>query len=89
MALGTVLILLAGGGLYSLMRRKKTKPVTEGNIYSVGAEELEKERRNLIEGIAELDDRFQASEIPEEEYIQVRSKNKEKLIELTRKIKKN
>jgi mono/diheme cytochrome c family protein len=89
MALGTVLILLAGGGLYSLMRRKKTKPVTEGNIYSVGAEELEKERRNLIERIAELDDRFQASEIPEEEYIQVRSKNKEKLIELTRKIKKN
>jgi 50S ribosomal subunit-associated GTPase HflX len=89
MALGTVLILLAGGGLYSLMRRKKTKPVTEGNIYSVGAEELEKQRRNLIERIAELDDRFQASEIPEEEYIQVRSKNKEKLIELTRKIKKN
>ncbi|MBI2487219.1 MAG: hypothetical protein HYW01_09725, partial [Deltaproteobacteria bacterium] len=87
--LGTVIILLGGAVLYSLIVRKRTKLVKEDNGYSMKAEELEKERRNLIQGIAELDDRFQAREIHEEEYMRVRSKKKEKLIEITRRIKRS
>lgn len=88
-AFGTVLMLLGGAALYSFIIRKGTKSVKEDNSYSIEEEELEKERRNLIQQIAELDDRFQDREMTEEEYMRARSKSKEKLIEITHRIKRN
>ncbi len=88
-AFGTVLMLLGGAVLYSFIIRKGTKSVKEDNSYSIEEEELEKERRNLIQQIAELDDRFQDREMTEEEYMRARSKSKEKLIEITHRIKRN
>jgi mono/diheme cytochrome c family protein len=87
--LGIVLLLLGGGVLYSLIAKKRVKPMKENNGYPVETEQLEKERNKLIREIAELDDRFQAEEMPEEEYRELRSKSKAKLIEITRRIKKN
>jgi hypothetical protein len=83
-AFGIVLMSVVGAILYSFT--KKRTNVVKNKASSMM--DLEKERENLILEIADLDNRFQAKEITEEEYREVRSKKKDKLIEVIRKIKK-
>jgi len=88
-AFGVVLILVVVGIIYSFMIRKETQTGVREDTNEDTNKDLEMERRSLIEEIAELDDRFEAKEITEAEYRGMRSKKKERLIEITRKIKKD
>lgn len=84
-AFGTVLVLVMGGIIYSfIMRKETTQTVVRKDSYG----DLETERKRLIKEIAELDDRFDDKEITEAEYREMRSRKKERLIEITRRIKK-
>jgi hypothetical protein len=51
------------------------------------SQDLEGERKRLIQEIAALDDRFAAKEIGEEEYKDLRSRKKERLVEITQQLK--
>jgi hypothetical protein len=66
------------------MRKETTQTVVRKDSYG----DLETERKRLIKEIAELDDRFDDKGITEAEYREMRSRKKERLIEITRRIKK-
>ena len=90
---GAVVILIGGSILYSFVIKKKTKtvkdiPTSSVSNNSTSISNLEEEKAKLIQEIVELDDRFESKEIGEEEYKEVRSRKKESLIEITRRIKK-
>jgi cytochrome c len=85
--LGVVIVLIGGSVLYSFVIRskgrvKEVSPPTQSN-----SEVLEEERKKLIQEIAELDDRYEAKEIGEEEYKEIRSKKKERLVEIIHQVK--
>jgi len=85
--LGAAVILIGGGVLYSFVIKSKGR-VKEISLPSqTNSEGLEKERRKLIQEIAELDDKFASKEIGEEGYKELRSKKKERLVEITQQLK--
>ncbi len=91
-AFGVLAILIVAGVIYSFMIKPKEKmreafQTTQDN--SMAKEDLEKERKKLIQEIAELDNKFEAKEIGEEEYKKMRSYKKERLVEITGRVKKN
>ncbi len=88
LALGIVLMLLGAAVLYSLILRDGIKLHKKGEGKTSEAEDLEKARKNLVRLIAQLDDSFHAKEIKEEDYRKERFWRKEKLLEITKKIKK-
>jgi mono/diheme cytochrome c family protein len=91
LAFGVLAILIGAGVVYSFMIKpkeemKKAASTTQDN--SIAKEDLEKERKKLIQEIAELDNKFEAKEIGEEEYKKMRSGKKEKLVGIIRKTNK-
>ena len=67
--------------LIPVTRRANVNITSSGNL-------LSGEREKLIMEIAELDDRFEAGEIAEDEYRNIRSDKKNKLVSVTERIKK-
>jgi len=74
--LGVILIII-GSISYSVLYKGKKE---------VSDFDLEDKREVLIKEIAELDDRFEAREIKEEEYKKLRDEKKSKLLEISNKI---
>ncbi len=87
LALGIILVLLSAAVLYSLVLRSRIKLHREGESKQSEVEDLERDRKYLIRQIAKLDDSFHAKEITEEDYKKERFWRKEKLIEITKRIK--
>ncbi|MER3447528.1 MAG: hypothetical protein C4291_12145 [Candidatus Dadabacteria bacterium] len=85
--LGAVVVLILGSVLYSFVIKPKEKVKGVPSPTQPDSEYLEEERRRLIQEIAELDDRFAAKEIGEGEYKEIRSKKKERLVEIIRRSK--
>jgi cytochrome c551/c552 len=85
-AFGVVLLLVGIGILYSF--RSKRNPALPKDA-TLNEEGLSREREKLILEIAELDDRFEAGEIAEGEYRDIRSGKKKRLMSITEKIKKS
>ncbi len=85
-AFGVVLLLVGVGVLYSF--RVKRNPFLPKDA-ALNKEDLSREREKLILEIAELDDRFEAGEIAEGEYRNIRSDKKKKLVSITERIKKS
>lgn len=85
--LGAVAIMIGGSILYSFVIKNKKETVEKDNGLSI-TDDLEQERKNLIREIAELDDKFEANGIGEEEYKLLRAQKKDRLVEISRTIKK-
>jgi len=84
-AFGVVLLLVGIGVLYSF--RVKRNPALPKDA-TLNEEVLSREREKLILEIAELDDKYEAGEIAEGEYRDIRSGKKKKLVSITERIKK-
>lgn len=78
-------LVLAAGILYAALGPKKTKP--EQRVEASGREKLAAERESLIDEIALLDDRYEAGNIPENEYRKQRQLKKERALEVTRRLR--
>src|SRR3989337_38441 len=92
--IGVLVVLVCIGVFYSFVIKPRDK--SKVNDFShptiadqVVKKDLEEERKTLIQEIAKLDDSFEAKEITEEEYRNRRSKKKQRLVEITRIIKKD
>ncbi|HLE24194.1 MAG TPA: c-type cytochrome [Thermodesulfobacteriota bacterium] len=90
---GVLAILVGIGVLYSYVMKSRGKSKTKNISLPTASgivvrKDLEEERRLLIHEIAKLDDSYGAKEITEEEYMKMRLKKKQRLVEITRKIKK-
>lgn len=85
--LGAVILLIGGGVLYSFVIRSKERVKVVSSPTQSTSQDLEDERKKLIQEIAGLDDRFAAKEIGEEEYKELRSKKKERLVEIIQQLK--
>ncbi len=92
--IGVLVVLVCIGVFYSFVIKPRDKskvndfshPTIAGQVVK---KDLEEERKTLIQEIAKLDDSFEAKEITQEEYRNRRSKKKQRLVEITRIIKKD
>ncbi|SRR5579884_461487 len=84
---GVVILLIVGGVLYSFVIRPKEGVKEVSSSAQSDSQDLEGERKRLIQEIAALDDKFAAKEIGEEEYKDLRSRKKERLVEITQQLK--
>jgi cytochrome c551 len=82
-ALGVVLLVVGGGILYAFIFKGKGFERKESKKTLV---DLEKEKAELIQEIAELDDKFEEGGLNEETYRQSRKEKKERLIKLVQRI---
>ncbi|MEW6456696.1 MAG: hypothetical protein AB1410_08310 [Acidobacteriota bacterium] len=72
-ALGVLFILIVSGFIYPFIKRKKSLSPEQ---------ELKNKRKQLLSGIANLDDQYEAGNISEEIYLKARSEMKQKLIDI-------
>lgn len=79
-----VSILIVGGILSVYVKNRLSKNKRKSGSPRNPKLSLKQEREELIRVIAELDDRFEAGDITEENYHKERARKKKKLIELTR-----
>ena len=92
---GTALVAVVGAAV--LLRRRRSRLSSEPGAAGVAREEgdvawgpladeedLEAERRELVEAIAHLDDAFEAGEIGSEEYGRLRAERKRRLVDVVR-----
>ena len=92
--IGVLVVLVCIGVFYSFVIKPRDKSKVSDFSHPTIADQvvkkdLEEERKTLIQEIAKLDDSFEAKEITEEEYRNRRSKKKQRLVEITRIIKKD
>lgn len=80
-----VLIIASGVGYPILRKRRAEKGPTPKRVDEV-KERLLRERGELLFSLAELDERFEAGQIPEEDYLRERAEKKKSLIELMRRL---
>jgi hypothetical protein len=83
-AFGVVLLLVGIGVLYSFRVKRSSALLKDSTLKE---ENLAGEREKLIMEIAELDDKYEAGEIAEGEYRNIRLSKKKRLVSITERIK--
>lgn len=91
-ALGILLLVVLAGAIYSLTRQKETsddeQPKEQPKTPEVpDTASLEEKRNILIKEIAALDDKKEAGEIEEAEYIKLRESKKKEVLDITSKLR--
>ncbi len=89
---GLVAFFVVLGLAYPLLKKSKAskKQASQKGIKPTGAkEDLETERKTLLSLLAHLDDQFEAKEVPEHLYREMRKEFKERLVKIMEKLVKN